>query len=77
MPKDKYTTSELVINEEKGNWWTGMIDVPFGASPVIFAEMRLGECPFIKEVSLYCNGRFVRSVRRPENLIGNLTDERY
>jgi len=73
--QDTYTTSELVIHE-KGNWWTGMIDVPRGQSPLIFAEMRLDECPFIKEVSLYRNGRFIRSVRRPENMIGNLSDER-
>ncbi len=72
MPRDKYTTSECVINEEKGNWWTGMIPVPRGVSPVTFAGMRLDECSFIKEISLYRNMRFIRLVKRPENLVGSL-----
>jgi hypothetical protein len=74
--RDKYTLSELVIHE-KGNWWTGMIDLPRGESPLVYAEMRLEESPFIKEISIYRNGRFVRSVRRAKDLIGTLPDERY
>ena len=76
MAKDRdiYTLSELRIHE-KGNWWTGMIDPPREESPFVYAQMRLEENSCIKELSIYRNGRFMRSVRRPEDLIGKLPDE--
>lgn len=56
--QDRYTISVLRSN------WTPMYDVPRGTSPLHFAQ-EYADKESVKEVSIYRNGRYVRSVYGP------------
>ena len=58
--RDRYQFSALF---DDGNW-TPLYEVPWGESPVFYVEHEiLPENPRIKEVSIYRNRRFIRTVR--------------
>ena len=57
--RDRYQISALF---DSGNW-SAMYEVPWGQSPVTYAQTQLDGNPKIKEVSIYRQRRFVRSVR--------------